>query len=334
MAIDFPNAASPGATFTANLKTWTFTGGKWVLNVSTGGVTGATGPTGPAGTITVGTVTGGATGVVTNVGTTTNATLNFTLPIGATGLTGPTGVTGAVGPTGLTGATGPQGAASTVAGPAGGVGATGATGPAGTNGTNGTNGAQGPAGSTSYDAGTLNGYASQINGTANTIARLDGSGILAATYFGMGINNQTYWYATDYYGGTVFRATNSTVWGQAISSGRAVMVNSNGTIGTVASSRRYKENIIPYVDEDNKVLTVSPVTFDYIEGKLEEDQEENRFNRFGMIAEDLHNAGLHHLVHYNAEEQPEAVNYELLSVELLGVIRNLNTRLEILEQNT
>jgi hypothetical protein len=50
MAIDFPNAPSPGATFTANSKTWTFTDSKWQLNVSTGGVTGATGATGPAGT--------------------------------------------------------------------------------------------------------------------------------------------------------------------------------------------------------------------------------------------------------------------------------------------
>jgi hypothetical protein len=67
MAIDFPNAPSPGANFTVNAKTYTFTDGKWRLNVSTGGVTGATGPTGPTGLT-------GATGI-----------------IGATGLTGPTG---------------------------------------------------------------------------------------------------------------------------------------------------------------------------------------------------------------------------------------------------
>ena len=51
MAIDFPNSPSPGAQFTENSKTWTFTGGKWVLNVSVGGVTGATGPTGVTGSI-------------------------------------------------------------------------------------------------------------------------------------------------------------------------------------------------------------------------------------------------------------------------------------------
>ena len=43
MAIDFPNSPSPGATFTANSKTWTFTNGKWALNVSVGGVRGPAG---------------------------------------------------------------------------------------------------------------------------------------------------------------------------------------------------------------------------------------------------------------------------------------------------
>lgn len=43
MAIDFPNDPSPGATFTTNSKTWTFTDGKWALNVSIGGVRGPAG---------------------------------------------------------------------------------------------------------------------------------------------------------------------------------------------------------------------------------------------------------------------------------------------------
>ena len=43
MAIDFPNDPSPGATFTTNSKTWTFTDGKWALNVSVGGVRGPAG---------------------------------------------------------------------------------------------------------------------------------------------------------------------------------------------------------------------------------------------------------------------------------------------------
>lgn len=43
MAIDFPNSPSPGDNFTVSGKTWTFTDGKWALNVSIGGVQGPAG---------------------------------------------------------------------------------------------------------------------------------------------------------------------------------------------------------------------------------------------------------------------------------------------------
>jgi hypothetical protein len=158
-------------------------------------------------------------------------------------------------------------------------------------------------------------------------------GMVAAKLFGMAQTSATYWYATDWGGTTIFRATDSSVYSQAVSSARAVLVNSNGTLGTTASSRRYKENITPYVDASNKILDLNPVTFDYKAEVLEEDDQENRFNQFGMIAEDLHDAGLTHLVHYNEEEQPQAINYELLAVELLGVIKNLDARIRALEEN-
>jgi hypothetical protein len=182
------------------------------------------------------------------------------------------------------------------------------------------------------DSALLNGYASTITGLANTVARVDGAGILAGTYFGMGQNNSTYWYATDYANTiTIFRATNSGVYAQAITSGRAVMVNSSGTIGTVASTRRAKENIVPYSDPDNKILNVGAVTFDYKAEVIEEEDRANRFNQFGMIAEDLHDAGLNHLVHYDKDEQCSGINYQMLAVELLGVIKNLDARIKVLE---
>ena len=43
MAIDFPNSPSPGTNHTVDGKTWTFTDGKWALNVSVGGVQGPAG---------------------------------------------------------------------------------------------------------------------------------------------------------------------------------------------------------------------------------------------------------------------------------------------------
>jgi hypothetical protein len=51
MAIDFPNSPSPGASFTANSKTWTFADGKWSLNVTPVGFAYKVGDTGPGGGI-------------------------------------------------------------------------------------------------------------------------------------------------------------------------------------------------------------------------------------------------------------------------------------------
>ena len=43
MAIDFPNSPAPNDNFTVSGKTWTFTDGKWALNVGVGGVQGPAG---------------------------------------------------------------------------------------------------------------------------------------------------------------------------------------------------------------------------------------------------------------------------------------------------
>jgi hypothetical protein len=52
----------------------------------------------------------------------------------------------------------------------------------------------------------------------------------------------------------------------------------------------------------------------------------------------MHDAGLTHLVYYDKTEQPEAINYTMLAVELLGVIKQqentiteLTARVEALE---
>jgi hypothetical protein len=107
--------------------------------------------------------------------------------------------------------------------------------------------------------------------------------------------------------------------------GQVVYVSSTGVIGVLSSSRRFKENIVDYDDQESRLLTVSPVTFDYKDGAL--DEEENRFNHFGLIAEDLHDAGLTHLVSYD-DEGPRGVNYTMLSVELLGIVKKQQTTID------
>jgi len=124
MAIDFPNSPAPGTNHTVDGKTWTFTDGKWALNVGVGGVQGPTGATGPA----------GATGVTGPSGVPGEAGTG-----GLGGVDGATGPTGATGPEGAAGAVGAEGAPGMpgepgVEGPAGPEGPTGATGPTGADG--------------------------------------------------------------------------------------------------------------------------------------------------------------------------------------------------------
>jgi hypothetical protein len=86
MAIDFPNSPAPGDNFTVDGKTWTFTDGKWALNVNSLGVVGPTGPSGPQ----------GATGLQGASGTPST-------------VSGPQGISGVPGTIGVDGVTGPQG---------------------------------------------------------------------------------------------------------------------------------------------------------------------------------------------------------------------------------
>ena len=185
------------------------------------------------------------------------------------------------------------------------------------------------------DSNLLNGYASAFTGAANTVLRTDGSGIAAAVKWGAASTN-SYNNFTDYGGSTLFRANISgNIYGNQISaSPRTVLCNSDGTIGTSVSSIRFKENLRPYTDTANRILEIQPYIFDY---KLEIQEADcsdpnGRLNQFGMIAEHLHDAGLNHLVHYGPEERIDSINYPMLAVELLGVIKNLDARIKVLEE--
>ena len=186
------------------------------------------------------------------------------------------------------------------------------------------------------NADTLDGYDSGYTGAANLIMRTDGSGIAAAVKYGMASGN-TYWNGSDYSGTILFRVNgaNNIYYNQISASPRTMLCNNDGTMGTSSSSIRFKENLRPYIDTENKVLELQPYVFDY---KLETQEQDcsdpnARLNQFGMIAEHFHEAGLHHLVHYGKDGTIDSINYMMLSVELLGVVKNLDARIKVLEGN-
>ena len=74
----------------------------------------------------------------------------------------------------------------------------------------------------------------------------------------------------------------SGISGTTVASGAAVLVGSNGQLGTVTSSKRFKDNIKPMDKASEALLALKPVTFRY---KKEIDPA--GISQFGLIAEEV-----------------------------------------------
>lgn len=182
------------------------------------------------------------------------------------------------------------------------------------------------------NADTTDGYhASSTWTAADTLAVRDGTQTISSFRIRADRFRNNNWngYVTfeDQIGQDLMRISNAqSVYNLSVT-GRAVIINSNGTLGTSSSTRRIKENIVNY--DSSALLNVSPVIFDYKEGVLEEN--ENRHNHFGLIAEDLVEVGLDHLVYKSPDGTVDGVAYEKVSVELLAVVKALDLRIKALE---
>lgn len=114
--------------------------------------------------------------------------------------------------------------------------------------------------------------------------------------------------------------------GVTIASSAAVLVNtSTGQLGSIISSRRYKENIEDMADESSRILTLRPVTFN-----MKSDNEKTK--HFGLIAEEVHEI-MPELVTYNLEGLPETVHYHDLAVLLLNELIKLRVEVDSLKSS-
>jgi len=96
------------------------------------------------------------------------------------------------------------------------------------------------------------------------------------------------------------------------------------------SSRRYKTNIVDFVDTEDKVLNLTPVTYQSnpaASGITGDDGEPMELGKveLGLIAEDVVEAGLDFLVARNQEDPSlvEGLDYTRLSVLLIPIIKGL-----------
>ncbi|BDI23538.1 tail fiber domain-containing protein [Herbiconiux sp. L3-i23] len=104
----------------------------------------------------------------------------------------------------------------------------------------------------------------------------------------------------------------------------------DGKLGHVPSSRRFKQDIAPASAPLDAVLALQLMTFRYIAAvdELGDDADVE----WGLIAEDVHDLGLHWLVSYDADGLPVGVRFERLALALLPVIQDHETRIADLEQ--
>ena len=104
----------------------------------------------------------------------------------------------------------------------------------------------------------------------------------------------------------------SGISGTTVATGAAVLVDSNGHLGTVTSSKRFKDNIKPMDKASEVLLALKPVTFRY---KKEIDPA--GISQFGLVAEEVEKVNPD-LVVRDQEGTPYTVRYEAVNAMLLN----------------
>ncbi len=122
-------------------------------------------------------------------------------------------------------------------------------------------------------------------------------------------------------GGGLFEQTRAFISGiRGITTGQAnginVLIDSNGQLGTISSSRRFKEDIRDMAEVSEGIAELRPVTFRY--RRPYEDGE--RPTRYGLIAEEVAEI-FPDLVSYDTEGRPDAVLDHLLVPMLLNELQ-------------
>ena len=102
------------------------------------------------------------------------------------------------------------------------------------------------------------------------------------------------------------------IFGRTAASGSAVFIDANNKLGTVTSSKRYKENMKPIGTASEALFALKPITFRY---KKEIDPAGK--SQFGLVAEDVEKVNPD-LVVPDKEGKPYSVRYDQVNAMLLN----------------
>ncbi len=113
-----------------------------------------------------------------------------------------------------------------------------------------------------------------------------------------------------------------------VTDGITVLIDSNGQLGTVSSSRRYKEDIVDMNEVSSRLLDLRPVTFRY----KQPFNDGTKPLQYGLIAEEVAER-FPDLVVFGQDGQAETIQYHKLTTLLLNELQKehrLNQAQEVL----
>jgi Chaperone of endosialidase len=129
--------------------------------------------------------------------------------------------------------------------------------------------------------------------------------------------------------GTQTSAFIAGIYGMSTSVNNAVpvLIDSNGNLGTISSSRRYKEEIQDMGDASSGLMRLRPVTFRYKKPFADGSQP----MQYGLIAEEVADV-YPDMVAHSADGQIETVKYQLLDPMLLNEVQRQQAEIRDLQE--
>jgi len=115
------------------------------------------------------------------------------------------------------------------------------------------------------------------------------------------------------------------IFGTTSSGGAAVLVNSDGRLGTMTSSRRFKEEIKPMEGASEALFALKPVAFRY-----KKDIDPAGTPQLGLVAEDVDKVNPNLIVR-DKEGKPYSVRYDQVNAMLLNEFLKEHRKVQELE---
>ena len=119
----------------------------------------------------------------------------------------------------------------------------------------------------------------------------------------------------------------ASIFGQTSPSGVPVVINSNNKLGTLTSSKRFKENIKPMDKASEALFSLKPVAFRY---KKEIDPQ--GIPQFGLVTEDVEKVNPDLVIH-DKDGKPYTVRYDAVNAMLLNEFLKAHRKVEQLQAN-